>query len=96
MASVQFQDITRQQVEHVIECVKHIDSHAQEIAGLIERGDDHASEIRVLKPLSDQLDAMYSRYVMDEQRDVHQRTLNQGSAKATPANAPRKSNIELF
>ena len=99
MASVQFQDITRQQVEHVIDCVKHIDSHAQEIASLIEHGDDHASEKRELKPLTDQMDDMYSRYVMDEQRDVHQRTLNRRGAKTAPptsASAQRKSNIELF
>ena len=99
MASVQFQDITRQQVEHVIDCVKHIDSHTQEIANLIEHGDDHASETQVLKPLADQMDDMYSRYVMDEQRDVHQRTLSQRGAKVavpTSASAQRQSNIELF
>lgn len=100
MASVQFQDITRQQVEHVIDCVRHIDSHAQEVASLIERGDEFASNDPVLKPLKDQFDDMYSRYVMDEQRDVHQRTLNHHGTKAArsaiPANAQRKSNIELF
>ena len=102
MASVQFQDITRQQIEHVIESVRHIDTHAHEIASLIEHGDESGGAEPVLKPLKDELDSMYSRYVMDEQRDVHQRTLNQRGAtntplkSATPANASRKSNVELF
>ena len=98
MASVQFQDITRQQVEQVIDSVGHIDSHAREIASLIERGNHDATTLS-LKPLSDQFDDVYSRYVMDEQRDVHQRTLNQRGAKtrqSAPPKAQRQSSIELF
>ena len=96
MASVQFQDITRQQVEHVIDCVNQIDAHAQEVARLIEHADDSSSNEPTLKPLKDQLDAVYARYVMDEQRNVHERTLNQHGAKTAPATAQRKANIELF
>ena len=94
MASVQFQDITRQQVEHVIDCVQQIDAHAQEVARLIEHADDSSSNEPTLKPLKDQLDAVYARYVMDEQRNVHDRTLNQHGTKTAPAQP--KANIELF
>ncbi|MFT3850964.1 MAG: methyl-accepting chemotaxis protein [Propionivibrio sp.] len=99
MASVQFQDITRQQVEHAIDCVRQIDAHALEVARLIEHGEEFADADPVLPPLKDQLDEAYSRYVMDEQRHVHQRTLNPHGARTTPptaASAQRKANIELF
>lgn len=98
MASVQFQDITRQQVEHVVDCVRQIDSHTQEVARLIEHGDEFVSADPVLNPLKDQLDDVYSRYVMDEQRHVHQKTLKQQGAKSASVKAVTqpKANIELF
>ena len=45
-----------------------------------------------LTPLKDQFSTLYSTYVMDEQRDVHQRALG---AQATPR-AARTSKVELF
>ena len=98
MASVQFQDITRQQVEHVIDCVRQIDTHTQEVARLIEHGEDYADTVPDLKPLKEQLDDVYARYVMDEQRDVHDRTLNSQTAKASSSqtSVPRSTRIELF
>jgi methyl-accepting chemotaxis protein len=36
LASVQFQDVTRQQIEHVISGLERLDSHAESLAGVLE------------------------------------------------------------
>ena len=72
------------------------DAHAQEVARLIEHAADSADGEPTLTSLKAQLDTVYARYVMDEQRDVHARTLNQRGTKAPPVPARKKSNIELF
>ncbi len=88
MASVQFQDVTRQQMEQVIDALKRLDSHATLLAGrLAQLEDPHF----VLQPLAEHLDQLYSSYVMDAQRDRHNGATNSGAA--APKSGPR---IELF
>ena len=95
MASVQFQDITRQQIEQVIKGLEAIDAHAQDVARLLEpdvqRGVDPAAA--ALRPLKDEFNALYADYVMDAQRDVHERALG-GSSRTTRAVETRT--VELF
>ncbi len=98
LASVQFQDITRQQIAQVIEGIEHLDAHTQSIAGLLDDASG-AGNIKSLKVLFNQL---YSSYVMDEQREIHRHTLGgpdksaepAASKKSSPVTAARK--VELF
>ena len=99
LASVQFQDITRQQIRQVIEGIEHIDSHTQSVAGVIRNAEDYAEAPPPIKPLKETFDGLYSAYVMDHQRDVHRHVLVDGKArKSQPAvaRAATASNIELF
>ena len=89
LASVQFQDVTRQQIEQVAAALERLDSHANLLADRLKQlADPHAE----FKPLAQHLDQMYGSYVMSSQRDSHQASL--GQAKDTSdAGRPK---IELF
>ena len=92
MASVQFQDITRQQIEQVIKGITHIDAHALSIASVLEHAEEYATTPPPIRPLKDEFGALYSTYVMDEQRAVHQRSLS--ACSRSPA--AQSSKVELF
>lgn len=92
MASVQFQDVTRQQIEHVVQALERLDAHTGSLAGVLERGEDVSRE-EAVKPLSQQLDEIFETYVMDHQRDTHHKAVG---SKATGAAAKPASNVELF
>jgi methyl-accepting chemotaxis protein len=87
MASVQFQDVTRQQLEHVIHAVNQLDAFLLGIAKALREADNPI----LPDPIERQLDAMFDGYVMDKQRQVHAGMLG---SKAAPASAGPK--IELF
>jgi len=99
LASVQFQDITRQQITQVIEGITHIDTHTQTVAGVIRNAEDYADTPPKIKPLKAEFDRLYSSYVMDHQRDVHRHALGDGKAqrhKSAASKQPAASNVELF
>jgi methyl-accepting chemotaxis protein len=77
LASVQFQDVTRQQIEQVIDALNRLDGHAALLADRLAAFDDPNFELR---PLAAHLDEIYSNYVMSSQRDSHHNALNDGSA----------------
>ena len=88
LASVQFQDVTRQQIEQVIDALNRLDGHSSMLAiRLGQMEDPHFA----LQPLSEHLDQIYSSYVMDSQRDTHHNATKSG---ATAAKTGPK--IELF
>jgi methyl-accepting chemotaxis protein len=89
LASVQFQDVTRQQIEQVIAALNRLDGHAAELAERLNRFDDPAF---TLKPLSQHIDQLYQGYVMSSQRESHQTALHQTPVAASDA-GPK---IELF
>ena len=88
LASVQFQDVTRQQIEQVIDALNRLDSHSTLLASRLEQLENPDFE---LQPLSAHLDQIYSNYVMDSQRDTHN-SATKRSATASKA-GPK---IELF
>jgi methyl-accepting chemotaxis protein len=88
LASVQFQDVTRQQIEQVIDALNRLDSHATMLASRLGQLEDPDFSVQ---PLSEHLDQIYSNYVMDSQRDTHHSATG-SSAKASTA-GPK---IELF
>jgi methyl-accepting chemotaxis protein len=89
MASVQFQDCTRQQIEQVNSALERLDGHATMLAERLASFDDPNYEMR---PLSSHLDEIYSSYVMNSQRDSHNSSLNTGT-KAVDSSGPK---VELF
>jgi len=90
MASVQFQDVTRQQIEQVIDALNRLDEHATLLSDRLEHRED--PDVR-LQPLSAHLDQMYSSYVMNSQRNSHNSALKQGPANNEAAGGPK---VELF
>ena len=88
MASVQFQDVVRQQLEHVEHAVTRLDVHLRQLAGVLRAPGASAFP----ESVSRQLDAMFDGYVMDKQRQAHLRSTT-GKAAAPADAAPR---IELF
>ena len=89
LASVQFQDVTRQQIEQVADALKRLDAHALLLAGRLEQLEDPQSD---LQPLSEHLEQIYKGYVMESQRNSHRSATKQPAAVAGQA-GPK---IELF
>ena len=91
LASVQFLDITRQQIEQIIQGIEHIDAHRLSIASALEKAESDGEATPFIKPLKDEFENLYANYVMDSQRQVHEHTLN-GAVKTTS----KTRNVELF
>lgn len=89
-ASVQFQDVSRQQIEQVIGALSQLDEHAGLLAERLASYDDPSF---VYTPIAQHLEALYGRYVMESQRTTHQSSLKRDAATAA---APAQSRIELF
>lgn len=89
-ASVQFQDVSRQQIEHVVQALSQLDEHAGLLADRLRAFEDTGF---VYKPIAQHLEALYSQYVMESQRTTHQSTLKRDTAPAAPVSGSR---IELF
>ncbi len=68
LASVQFQDVTRQQIEQVVDALNRLDGHSVMLAERLAQLEDPSFE---LQPLATHLDQIYSNYVMDSQRNTH-------------------------
>jgi methyl-accepting chemotaxis protein len=103
-ASVQFQDVSRQQIEIVMQALSLLDEHATVLAARL-----HAHEDRnfTYTPIAKHLETIYSSYVMEEQRANHQNAPGAAAAHFRQASAmPHKtasspaataaSRIELF
>ena len=96
-ASVQFQDISRQQIEQAMQALTQLDEHAGLLADrLLAHENTSASYL----PIARRLETLYSCYVMEGQRATHDRLSaspggrsNQSSAAASAA---AQSRIELF
>ncbi len=91
LASVQFQDITRQQIEQVQKALHTLDSHVETLAKRLIASE--ASDFQYT-PLATHLDQLYGSYVMDTQRQTHQHSLNKPVSQ--PAAASSTPKIELF
>ena len=87
MASVQFQDVVRQQLDHVSHAVNRLDIHLLALGKALRE----PGETPFPTPIKRQLSDMFDGYVMDRQRQVHARET--GNAAAPANDGPR---IELF
>ena len=95
LASIQFQDVTRQQLNHVGEALTRLDGHASLLARrlrLLEEGHE------AFTPISEHLSTVFGGYVMSQQRDSHLQALHQSpSAYTQPGSPPlANSSVELF
>lgn len=88
LASVQFQDIVRQQIEQVLKALDILDKHCETLARNLDAA-EHAPQDYT--PLTVHLDELYSSYVMFSQREKHSQAVGKQGAKA--AASPK---IELF
>lgn len=92
LASVQFQDITRQQIEIVCNALEKLDNHAVQLA---QRILDSENQNFKYTPLNVHLDELYGNYVMEAQRISHDQALNQShETSGKPGGGSAK--IELF
>ena len=89
LASVQFQDVTRQQLEHVGAALRRLDSHAELLAERLRAFDNPHADFT---PLAEHLSTMFDQYVMSQQRDSHRRSLKDGST-SQDSDGPK---VELF
>lgn len=96
LASVQFQDTVRQQIEQIIAALEQLDSHAALLAEHIVSNHDTPPDF---EPLAEQLEHVFSRYVMNSQRESHQHALgiaDATSSATTESTADEAPRIELF
>ncbi|KAI5912782.1 methyl-accepting chemotaxis protein [Thauera sp. 2A1] len=90
LASVQFQDVTRQQIEHTGDALRRLDEHLGILAARLEHGDQPDA---AYTPMAQHLDEIYARYVMEQQRATHHDAVGRPGAVAA-GNAGAR--IELF
>lgn len=88
MGSIQFQDIGRQKIERVNEIMAALSGNIQEICRVIASGHYDSAQI---KSKLFEIESVFDRYVMDDQRRVHDRAT--GSHHSTGESLAA---IELF
>ena len=87
LASIQFHDVSRQQIEHVQESLTLLDEHVAEVVEMMRNQNFTGAESIAVR-----IEKIYEGYVMDKQRDVHSIALDGVAAGVA---APLKR-IELF
>jgi len=92
IASVQFQDVTRQQLEQVANALSRLDEHSFLLAERLHRYEHGAF---AFEPLAKHLDQLYAGYVMQSQRQSHHDAMG-GTGKAAVAAASDGPKVELF
>ena len=89
LASIQFQDVTRQQIEQVQNALNRLDSHVVQLVEMMRSRDfTNAASIK------EHIDQMFEGYVMEKQRDVHASAMGGTNPASGASAAPQK--IELF
>jgi methyl-accepting chemotaxis protein len=88
LANIQFQDITRQQIEQVQNALTRLDNHVSQMVEMMRN--KNFSNAATIKG---NIDQMFEGYVMDAQRDVHASSMG-GNFQSNGATAVKK--IELF
>jgi methyl-accepting chemotaxis protein len=89
LASIQFQDVIRQQIEQVNSALERLDSHSNMLAQRLEHFEDLEFK---LVPLTQHMDELYGSYVMSSQREAHAQATGQTGSGA-PDPHPK---VELF
>ncbi len=88
MGSIQFQDIGRQKIERVVEIMAALSGNIKEISEVIASGN---YDNRQIKAKLFEIDSVFERYVMEDQRRVHDKATGTKHSKSAKLAA-----IELF
>ena len=91
LASVQFQDAVRQQIEQIIAALDRLDDHASTLARRLDEANNPDFE---LTPLARQLERQFDNYVMSSQRASHHAAM--GLAEPAAGGASMLPKVELF
>ncbi|MCX8069210.1 MAG: methyl-accepting chemotaxis protein [Thermodesulfovibrionales bacterium] len=92
LANVQFQDITRQQIEQVIKCLEGINSYVKQLQDCISQTDSCPDTCKVP---DFEIDEIKKNYVMQKQRDIHDNVVNSKKTK-TKTKTQQSDEIEFF
>lgn len=87
LASIQFQDVTRQQIEQVQGALSRLDAHVVQMVEMMRNKDFSTSA-----SIKDHFEQIYQGYVMDHQRTIHDAAV--GVTHNAASSAQQK--IELF
>ncbi|HZX32246.1 MAG TPA: methyl-accepting chemotaxis protein [Rhodocyclaceae bacterium] len=90
IAGVQFQDVTRQQIETVIDALGRLNDFLRRMADRLERPED---ETLAHESMSQHLEEIFDTYVMHSQRQSHQEAVFGAGAGKASDNGPK---VELF
>jgi methyl-accepting chemotaxis protein len=88
LASIQFQDVTRQQIEQVQKALDRLDDHIAELVAMMR-----SRNYTKAYSLKERIDQIYEGYVMDKQRDVHASSVGGRPSVKASVEPPK---IELF
>ena len=88
LGEMQFQDIVRQRVEHVVEQLNRLSEFAKNAIDLLERHEVTSQKV------DDLLENMKDGYVMMEQRMVHASVLNEGNEDSSTRKEEEISGID--
>lgn len=97
LANIQFQDITRQQIEHVIKVINDTDDYIKKLLDCIEQGVCCGDAC----PLPDlNVEDIKKTYVMQKQHDIHHEVIKapamHKAAGAVKAPAPNEDSVTFF
>ena len=88
LGNIQFQDVTRQQIEHVQSALTRMDKHVAQIVEMMRSRDfSNAASIK------DHIDQIYEGYVMNKQRDIHVSAMSNNEQEG---GTDASNKIELF
>ena len=95
LASIQFQDVTRQQLAHCMEALSFLAVHCETLAQRMETLNRDGDAPFV--PLNEHLSDMFSHYVMERQREDHMKALGQGGVSdVAPRRSRQDNSVEIF
>jgi methyl-accepting chemotaxis protein len=77
IVSIQFQDITRQRIEHVIEPLQEFAKDLEKIGGYIENI-DQADSVQQLSNFDSAVDRLKQKYTMEAEKELMERSLMKG------------------
>ena len=92
-ASIQFQDVSRQQTEAVIQALQRLDEHSTLLADRLQAYED--SDL-TYTPMAQHLASLYSDYVMEGQRSTHQLAAGTTPDRTQQRAVSKSPRIELF
>ncbi len=90
VTAMQFQDITRQKLEHIGQALAQLGSHLQ----VLVKGPDHAGAAQELAAL----EQFERQYTMEEERRLHQTTLSPDYGEPVPTSLSKEGDdaVTLF